>query len=83
MNSELVQRSSDAIARELMNHSQDRASQIDRAFVLMLGRHASEFERTRSVLLIEQVGVEDKRPEGPLSALIRGLITTRAFVSIE
>lgn len=83
MNSELVQRASEAIARELMTHSQDRVTQINLAFVLMLGRHASEFERTRSALLMDQVGSQDPRPEAPVSALVRGLLTTREFVSIE
>lgn len=83
INSELVLQASETIARQIAAHSQDAAGQIDLAFVLMLGRHASEYERTRSALLIEQVGIEDKRPEGPLSALIRALISTREFVSIE
>ncbi len=83
MNSEWVQRAGDAIAREVSTSTRDRTGQIEESFLLMLGRPPTANELQRSASLMEQVATIEPQPEAPLAALIRGLIATQEFVSIE
>lgn len=83
MNSEWVQRAGDAIAREFIASTQDRTGQIEKSFLWMLGRPPTANELKRSASLMEQVAAIEPQPEAPLAALIRGLIATQEFVSIE
>jgi hypothetical protein len=83
INGDAVQRAGEAIARKAIAHTQDRAGQIEHAFLAVLSRRPTDAEIARSVSLVEQVAAHDPRPEAPLAALIRGLIATQEFVSIE
>ncbi|MFN9606390.1 MAG: PSD1 and planctomycete cytochrome C domain-containing protein [Planctomycetota bacterium] len=83
MNSQWVQQAGQAIARDVAAQTQDQSGQIERSYLQMLGRRPSPFERERSASLLELIGKHDPQPEAPLAALVRSLIATQEFVSIE
>lgn len=83
MNSEWVQRAGKAIASDVLAQTRERARQIETSFLLTLGRGPTPYELERSAALMDQVAAHDPQPEAPLAALVRGLIATQEFVSLE